>query len=56
MTTTETNDTTGQPATFDGAYRGRRISWREFWKQRPDLRPDNDNDQCPNHMAAITAK
>lgn len=27
----------------DGAYRGRRISWAEFYRQRPDLRPANDD-------------
>lgn len=44
MTSTEERkDITGRPATFDGAYRGRRISWAEFYKQRPDLRPDNDD-------------
>jgi hypothetical protein len=41
--TEERKDITGRPATFDGAYRGRRISWAEFYKQRPDLRPDNDD-------------
>jgi hypothetical protein len=34
--TTTTNDT--QPIT----HRGRRISWAEFYRQRPDLRPDTD--------------
>lgn len=27
----------------DGAFRGRRISWQEFYCQRPDLRPANDD-------------
>lgn len=27
----------------DGAYRGRRISWREFYRMRPDLKPNNDD-------------
>jgi len=27
----------------DGAFRGRRISWAEFYRQRPDLKPENDN-------------
>jgi hypothetical protein len=27
----------------DRPYRGRRISWAEFYAQRPDLRPANDN-------------
>lgn len=26
------------------AYRGRRISWREFFKIRPDRKPANDNE------------
>jgi|EndMetStandDraft_9_1072997.scaffolds.fasta_scaffold361248_1 hypothetical protein len=25
------------------AYRGRRLSWQEFYAQRPDLKPANDN-------------
>jgi hypothetical protein len=35
--TTTTTDT--QPHT----HRGRRISWVEFYRQRPDLRPANDD-------------
>jgi len=31
-------------ARFDGAYRGRRITWAEFYRLRPDLQPANDND------------
>lgn len=27
----------------DGAHRGRRISWAELYRQRPDLKPSNDN-------------
>lgn len=27
----------------DRPRRGRRISWREFYKLRPDLKPQNDN-------------
>lgn len=30
-------------STHDGAYRGRRISWAEFYKLFPDRRPVNDN-------------
>lgn len=30
-------------ARHDGAYRGRRITWAEFYKLRPDLKADNDN-------------
>lgn len=41
--TTQPTDTTGKPATHDGAYRGRRLSWREFYRMRPDLRPENDD-------------
>ena len=26
-------------------FRGRRLSWAEFYRERPDLRPDNDNKQ-----------
>lgn len=48
MTTPETTDDeprdiTGRPAKHDGAHRGRRISWQEFYRQRPDLRPANDD-------------
>jgi hypothetical protein len=51
--TEELKDTTSHPATFDGAYRGRRISWAEFYKQRPDLRPDNDDfEKLVNREAA----
>ncbi len=28
---------------IDRPYRGRRLSWREFYALRPDLRADNDN-------------
>jgi hypothetical protein len=27
----------------DGAFRGRRITWAEFYRKRPDLRPANDD-------------
>ncbi|TGQ94621.1 hypothetical protein EN851_03435 [Mesorhizobium sp. M8A.F.Ca.ET.208.01.1.1] len=30
-------------AKFDGAVRGRPISWEAFYKIRPDLRPANDD-------------
>ncbi|YBV97099.1 hypothetical protein M1D80_09445 [Phyllobacteriaceae bacterium JZ32] len=46
MTTTDT--TTPR---LDGAYRGRRLSWAEFWKLRPDRRPDNDNDEKQEDVA-----
>ncbi|WP_287285624.1 hypothetical protein [Mesorhizobium sp.] len=29
----------------DGSVQVRRISWKEFWKIRPDLKPANDNVQ-----------
>jgi hypothetical protein len=38
-------DVTGKPAAFDGAFRGRRLSWKEFYQMRPDLRPANDNSE-----------
>lgn len=41
--TTAPLDATGRPAVHDGAFRGRRLSWAEFYRLRPDLRPDNDN-------------
>ncbi len=28
---------------LDGAFRGRRITWAEFYRHRPDLKPGNDN-------------
>lgn len=31
-------------AKFDGAFRGRRLSWSELYRLRPDLKPDNDNE------------
>jgi hypothetical protein len=53
MTTEEPKDTTGRPATFDGAYRGRRLSWKEFYALRPDLRPANDDlEKSVNREAA----
>jgi hypothetical protein len=38
--------TTSRDPASDSAkpYRGRRLSWAEFFRERPDLRPDNDND------------
>ncbi len=44
---TTTIEPTDKPAAFDGAFRGRRLSWKEFYKQRPDLRPDNDDREEP---------
>ncbi|CAH2408002.1 hypothetical protein MES4922_90009 [Mesorhizobium ventifaucium] len=35
--------TAAATARHDGAYRGRRMSWAEFYRERPDLRPANDN-------------
>ncbi len=43
VTTTDNPiDATGRPARHDGAYRGKRLSWTELYRQRPDLRPAND--------------
>jgi len=42
--TTDT-DVRHDEAKNDGAYRGRRLSWAEFYRERPDLRPVNDNDK-----------
>lgn len=39
MTETETTDT------ITRIHRGRRISWAELYRQRPDLRPQNDNEE-----------
>lgn len=50
-TTTTTTIDTDQPATFDGAYRGRRMSWAEFYRLRPDLRPSNDNKEAAKDAA-----
>lgn len=27
----------------DRPYRGRRMTWQEFWQMRPDRKPANDN-------------
>ncbi|MFI3904723.1 hypothetical protein [Ochrobactrum sp. S1502_03] len=35
--------TTETDSKHDGAIRGKRISWAEFYRQRPDLKPGNDN-------------
>ncbi|WP_161939548.1 hypothetical protein [Paramesorhizobium deserti] len=40
MTDSTTDTTTPR---LDGAHRGRRISWTEFYKLFPDLKPSNDN-------------
>lgn len=39
--------TTGRDdvADSDRPFRGRRLSWAEFYRMRPDLRPANDNQQ-----------
>lgn len=42
---------TADNARHDGAYRGRRLSWKEFYALRPDLRPANDNER-PAEKAA----
>lgn len=39
------------PTDNDKPYRGRRMSWREFYQLRPDLRPDNDNGPQPADSA-----
>ncbi|RDE10351.1 hypothetical protein [Pelagibacterium lacus] len=47
-TTTATSTAIVQPLEFvadsDRPFLGRRMSWEEFYKMRPDLRPANDND------------
>lgn len=35
--------TTETDSKHDGAIRGKRISWAEFYRHRPDLKPGNDN-------------
>lgn len=44
-TITEPRDLTGRPAIATRPRLGRRISWAEFYRQRPDLKPDNQNEQ-----------
>ncbi|MER8783367.1 hypothetical protein NKH60_19330 [Mesorhizobium sp. M1006] len=36
-------------------YRGRRMSWKEFYALRPDLRPANDNEMESRSTAANQA-
>jgi hypothetical protein len=50
------NPVTADAARFDGAYRGRRVSWKEFYELRPDLRPANDNEQIENEAGGIAPK
>ncbi|WP_315924847.1 hypothetical protein [Mesorhizobium sp. SP-1A] len=50
-TTAEPTDLTGQPAKHNGALRGRRISWAELYRERPDLKPDNQNDTDQREVA-----
>lgn len=38
-------DATTTDSTLDGAHRGRRMTWAEFYKMRPDRKPANDNQQ-----------
>jgi hypothetical protein len=46
----EPKDLTGRPAVHDGAFRGRRLSWREFYALRPDLQPANDNGKISGRL------
>lgn len=42
-----TRTTSREPASESARpFRGRRLSWAEFFKERPDLRPANDNQEC----------
>lgn len=52
MTPLLDNRTAAATARHDGAYHGRRLSWKEFYSLRPDLKPANDNNQKPSDMAA----
>jgi hypothetical protein len=45
---TDTTDKEPQPIT----HRGRRISWAELYRQRPDLRPANDDGKQEGKEAA----
>ena len=41
----------------DRPYRGRRISWEEFYRCRPDLRPANDNENSdPQNNEKVNPK
>jgi hypothetical protein len=55
-TTTPITDLTGQPATAIRPRLGRRISWAELYRQRPDLRPVNDNSDATPQPASIPAR
>lgn len=44
MTSTSRRPSQRPAADTDRPYRGRRISWAEFWTMRPDRRPANDSD------------
>jgi hypothetical protein len=55
-TTTEPRDLTGRPVTAIQPRLGRRISWNEFYRQRPDLRPVNDNSDATPQPASIPAR
>lgn len=53
-TTTTRGDrsmTTETDSKHDGAIRGKRISWAEFYRQRPDLKPDNDDQAVKSNAA-----
>lgn len=50
-TTDEPRDMTGRPVTVARPKLGRRISWQELFRQRPDLRPDNDDGRKRNEAA-----
>lgn len=50
------SQTTAAPtAKHDGAYRGRRLSWTEFYALRPDLKPAKDNRQASDERPARAA-
>ena len=34
---------------FAKPFKGRRLSWTEFYQLRPDLRPANDNERHQHH-------
>lgn len=35
-------------------YRGRRLSWRDFYALRPDLKADNDNEATARKEASLS--
>ncbi len=48
---TESDHAENSESAFDGAHRGRRISWAELYRQRPDLKSNSENRKAADEAA-----